>query len=393
MLSKRLAGLLKQQYRPEVVFLTAEILLQNDTSVYLERGLLPGLDQLEADLRWTAEEGNELDAWRRARGDAVRSPEADLESFLQMELEKGRWYDDKDLTRHYRTEIMTPWVARQVNRWLKRLAQLPEEAPHDPVAAGRWPPELRPEGSKVEEHYEELRKIARNVGSVSDYLHANCTDAAKLTLNQLLHRSRRWHAAMTRKRAIEETPPSPLVFEEDPGYRDVPSGELEVYLLDTPEALKWEGNFMKHCVAGYWQQVERGDTEIYSVREKGRSVATIEVQVLFPPDTGRGHDAAGYPLPPPYEERRSVQMEEPLRGVAVQIKGQANRQVNKPPICEVIQDFLLHYGFANESGTCLLPGDLRFGARGDPDFYRAIPGWKAGEPAWRSWWVSAPSRT
>jgi hypothetical protein len=364
MLSKRLAGLLKQQYRPEVVFLTGEILLQHAKSAYLSgkrmyglsAGGLPGLEQLEEDLKEVATTSRDMSrlGWFSGRH-WTRSWKTtpDLESFLHRELQEGEWYNQRDLTGHYRTEIMTPWVARQVNRWLKRLDQIEESG----MDRG-WSEQL------VEKHYAELKKMARNVGAISDYLHANCIDAGKFTLNQLLYRSRRWHAALARQQAIESMPPSPVVFSQD-GF--------DVYLLDSSEALKWEGNFMKHCVAGYWHGVQHGVREIYSVREGGMSVATIEVYV---PDFARRR-----------WRRETPRVSGPW-GQAVQIKGQANRKVNKPPICGVIQDFLLHYGFSNNTDTCALPGASRWGR---PDLaveeldYSSFPGWKEGAPTWRNW--------
>ena len=45
------------------------------------------------------------------------------------------------------------------------------------------------------------------------------------------------------------------------------------------DALKYEGDIMKHCVGGYCQSVESGQTKIYSLRDaKGKPHVTIEVE-------------------------------------------------------------------------------------------------------------------
>ena len=47
--------------------------------------------------------------------------------------------------------------------------------------------------------------------------------------------------------------------------------------LQTNIALQHEGAAMQHCVASYWHSVVIGKSRIYSVREKGKRVATLEL--------------------------------------------------------------------------------------------------------------------
>jgi hypothetical protein len=402
-LKTRLAGLLKQKYPPEVVFLTAEILLKNGDGPYLTDWLgKPGLEQLRDDLEEIDRVVHRLQI-ERLYGVGGQPAGCDLSQYLVNvlggglgpfmpgcggdEVTEGRWYDGTPLDTHYRTEIMLPWVARRVNRWFKELKRLPSQEPWD-----------------VLEHYEPLRKMAEHVGDVSDYLQANRIDAAKLTFNQLLHRSRRWHAAMRRQEALETMPPSPIVFSEH-GY--------DVYLLDTLRALRWEGSFMRTCVADYWEDVEAGRSEIFSVREQGIPAATIEVRVRR--GARRREDDPAHRRALRRPGAHGLEVDDALfdvalvagpwfqwdRGEAVQIQGQRNQDVNKAPLCHVIQDFLTHFGFHNSTRACRLTQGstgqehLDYLARQDlleyvrphevltPTQVAHLPGWKAGTPTWR----------
>lgn len=73
--------------------------------------------------------------------------------------------------------------------------------------------------------------------------------------------------------------------EFDPDDEEVPQGEVvyefddgvTVQKLTTKEQLDVEGDVMQHCVGGYCDQVRRGTSEIYSVRDaNGRPHVTIE---------------------------------------------------------------------------------------------------------------------
>ena len=54
-------------------------------------------------------------------------------------------------------------------------------------------------------------------------------------------------------------------------------GGLSFVALQTGKALRTEGAAMHHCVASYWRNVVDGKSRIYSIRENGRRVATLEV--------------------------------------------------------------------------------------------------------------------
>ena len=62
--------------------------------------------------------------------------------------------------------------------------------------------------------------------------------------------------------------PLPLLWEH---------GGLSFAALQTGKALRAEGRAMHHCVASYWRNVVDGKSRIYSIRENGSRVATLEV--------------------------------------------------------------------------------------------------------------------
>lgn len=54
-------------------------------------------------------------------------------------------------------------------------------------------------------------------------------------------------------------------------------GRFEMVALASAADLVEEGKLLDHCVGGYYEVCRRGDTQILSLRENGRRVATVEV--------------------------------------------------------------------------------------------------------------------
>ena len=104
------------------------------------------------------------------------------------------------------------------------------------------------------------------------------------TFNPLWTRERaraeeqKWHADLAVAEAVERTnvpldtvvdyAPLPLLWEH---------GGLSFVALQTGKALQAEGAAMHHCVASYWANVVEGKSRIYSIRENGSRVATLEL--------------------------------------------------------------------------------------------------------------------
>jgi hypothetical protein len=340
MLSKRIAGILKQYPNPEVAFFATEVLTGNATSVYLQSGfsrqrrsrgipsnyLTPSNPPEDRYLRFSVDDPIEkikqtewrlkpdLDDWRHAaypaglpplqgrellRDDLITLGFGTLGDALQTYLKSGKWYTDLPLDQTLNTEVMSMWVAVWVNRWLKAFSKL--------TTIGQ-----------LVDHYAAIRKLTSGLSDMCDYVSEERIDPAHLTLNQLLHRSHRWHAAQRRDEMAAAAPPAERVYDRD---------KYGVFKLTTREALEHEGNFMNHCVGRYWKDVHDGVKDIYSVRNlDGQSVATVEVQ----------------------------------EGRVVQIKGPSNRAVTKPlELCDTVYYFLESIGAANRTGSCMEPSQAR----------------------------------
>jgi len=318
MLSHRIAGILRQYPNPEVAFFTADILTHGEaahrawgrgrsTSPYLIAtvnyggGLVTGREQLRQDMESLG---------LGSVGDYVVSA-----------INEGKWYDDARLDQNTPVDVLAPWVARIVNRWLKTEPSMPPGVAPESIKArlyraGKGKGWQRttdiPEGDAIVAHYAALDPLAKHVREIADWTVATHPDLMRLTVNQALHRSRRWHAQFKREKAAAEAPPSDVVFV---------SGEWSFHALTTRAALEHEGHSQRHCVGGYWRQVAAGETLIFSVRSKKGIVATIEVL--------------------------------PADGRVVQVRGPANRPVVKPDICKAILSFFAYMGFSNMHGYCI----------------------------------------
>ena len=96
---------------------------------------------------------------------------------------------------------------------------------------------------------------------------------------QALAATQRWHGELALHRPIAEASrpdwrtvidygPLPTVFEAD---------GIAFHALQTREALHQEGARMHHCVRLYSDKVARGNSRIYSVRQVGQQIATLEI--------------------------------------------------------------------------------------------------------------------
>lgn len=107
----------------------------------------------------------------------------------------------------------------------------------------------------------------------------------------------------------------------------------------SPEALEMEGNVMGHCVGGYCEDVERGVSKIYSLRDpKGNSHVTVEVgpkwdHTRLNPEEQKTlfkimHTKQPQSAEEMVEELREAGIPKPervLSGIITQIKGKQNR--------------------------------------------------------------------
>ncbi len=98
------------------------------------------------------------------------------------------------------------------------------------------------------------------------------------TLARARAEEQKWHAELDMSDIVEcigvaldtviDYMPLPLLWEH---------GDLSFIALQTGKALRSEGAAMHHCVASYWRDVANGGSRIYSIREYGSRVATLEL--------------------------------------------------------------------------------------------------------------------
>ena len=94
------------------------------------------------------------------------------------------------------------------------------------------------------------------------------TDLNKLGLLEAMEQARDYVPNAARK-SKEDSDANPVVYRFADGHK--------VVELRTDEALKREGDVMKHCVGSYCDAVKAGDSTIYSLRTKdGESLITME---------------------------------------------------------------------------------------------------------------------
>lgn len=131
---------------------------------------------------------------------------------------------------------------------------------------------------------------ARNAaGEVADFASQNVSSFdARWNMQQAIAASQRWHAELAMRLFAAEARrpdwrrpidygPMPLRLEVE-GY--------EFVALNTREALYEEGAAMQHCVRTYADRVACGQSRIYSLRQGGKRVATLE---LIPSQWVKGH--------------------------------------------------------------------------------------------------------
>ena len=124
------------------------------------------------------------------------------------------------------------------------------------------------------------------VGHMVDFVRAHPD-----TFNPLWTRERaraeeqKWHAELALARAdlalAEVVERTGVPFDTVIDYTPLPllweHGGFSFVALQTGKAVHAEGATMHHCVASYWKSVVEGEARIYSIRENGSRVATLEL--------------------------------------------------------------------------------------------------------------------
>jgi len=112
-------------------------------------------------------------------------------------------------------------------------------------------------------------KLIREFRSVCIWAKETKTDLNKLSLEEALEQSKGYVPNAARK-GKEDSDANPVVYTFADGHK--------VVQLKTDEALKREGDVMKHCVGTYCDAVKTGDSVIYSLRTPAnKPLVTMEL--------------------------------------------------------------------------------------------------------------------
>jgi uncharacterized protein YjbI with pentapeptide repeats len=106
---------------------------------------------------------------------------------------------------------------------------------------------------------EELRAVW-DFKSICRWAHETRTDIGSFSIEDAAAQAKSY-VPKAAKKALEESSTNPVVYRFPDGYR--------IVQLKTDEALKHEGERMRHCVGTYCEKVKSGDSVVYSLRSPG----------------------------------------------------------------------------------------------------------------------------
>ena len=157
-----------------------------------------------------------------------------------------------------------------------------------------------------------LADLFRQLPEIRDWYEANHPRLSKYTMEQAARAAEDWHHGLHGGVVLPRgsVRRGELVLVHPDSDVNDPDGFWTIQRLTSRHQYQDEGRALRHCVGGggYWAQHERGDTEVYSVRdEHGDPVLTIEVTVQ--------HDD-GVVIPKSIEQIKGKNNEVPLRIIA-----------------------------------------------------------------------------
>ena len=120
---------------------------------------------------------------------------------------------------------------------------------------------------------------ANAVHHMVDFVRAHANNFnPRWTLIRACAEEQKWHADLAVAKVVERTGVSlDTVIDYTPLPLLRECGSLSFVALQTGKALRAEGAAMHHGVASYWGNVAEGKSRIYSIRENGSRVATLEL--------------------------------------------------------------------------------------------------------------------
>ena len=172
----------------------------------------------------------------------------------------------EDAPDRMRGSALIPWLARETSRELKRFRALRRPVPPLPIPSA-------PENTTVALFtLQEPRKLADVIDWYSAPDGGAGTDLGKMSWLEALNKAEAWHEAMlkTEGRRLGAADQGSVTYRWSDGWT--------AQFLDTPELLEAEGEAMQNCIADYWDEVDRGDSVIVSLRNpRGQPRVTIQI--------------------------------------------------------------------------------------------------------------------
>ena len=156
------------------------------------------------------------------------------------------------LPRHYEHDHVFQWVARE----LHRARQIPREIADEMAHVGAYDSEHLGTWLAYE-------RLSGRCTAVAQWAQAERVDLMRISIEQALQEIDSW------ERPGAAVPAGEVVFAWPDGWT--------MQRLTTPEQLTAEGATMQHCVGSYAHDVQRGKSEIFSLRgPTGKPHVTIE---------------------------------------------------------------------------------------------------------------------
>lgn len=121
-----------------------------------------------------------------------------------------------------------------------------------------------------------------DAGDIADFVTGNAgVSFERWTYQRMMTEVSLWHDRLATDRSMGKygfgiTPSTVIDLSDWPDHAMV--GDFEFFKLSTPAMLIEEGARMRHCVASYIPDVMKGDAHIFSIRQKMRRMATLEIR-------------------------------------------------------------------------------------------------------------------
>jgi hypothetical protein len=176
-------------------------------------------------------------------------------------------YQTVKLPEHSPPDFLIPWVARELVKLAKAVIDGgPRSSRRTGATALSTVERLREAGTSHSDYWDAVHTLYDKAPAIAQWSKETRTDIGKVDLATALE------AIATYKFKESLVEQGTIVYRYKDGWT--------VQELRTETALTQEGKQMQNCIGGYCEDVERGDTRIYSVRDaSGQPHVSMELKV------------------------------------------------------------------------------------------------------------------